>query len=63
MLQKTYSIFSNHGPCVAPEKGLMLSQKTIKGKGVQGENLEQKYKYLTLLVAAKSNHQAIKQRL
>lgn len=60
MLRRTYSRF-DHEKCVAPERGVPVAERA--GQAEQGDAMEGRFKYLTLLVAARANHPLILQRL
>jgi hypothetical protein len=63
MLQKNYSRFSGHDTCLTPDLGIPMSSRAGRAGETSGEDLEKKYKYLTLLVASRVNHPVIQQRL
>ncbi len=63
MLKRAYSWFTYHSTCLKPDRGLVLFQKAENEASLSDEELERRFKYLTLIVTTKNYFGEVKERL
>ena len=54
MIKKSYSWFINHPTCLVPEKGQTIKDNVQKVRQGNDDQLEKKFKYITLIVTQKT---------